>query len=254
MILSRFRYLLCVLLLLACSPDYIVESVDDVVSMSVVDIISLKSLYQGSCELITQSIVVEGIIVANDMMGEFGDQIFIEDSTGGVAVACEVDYLDFGYGSYVRVICSGLWISNYGGKIEIGARPSSGDSVDVIDEDNVDLYLVAMGDSSEPTPRSRTISELSAADIATLVAIKGLTFIIEDGAEQFCDRDIDTGRAVTTYRTAIDSEGHEIRLLFLYSCDYADVALPTQSVDLCAVVDYISGEFILRVVNYQIFW
>ncbi len=254
MIFCRFRYLLSLLAALSCSPNYIVESGDDLVSESLVDIISLKSLYQGSCEMITPSFVVEGVIVANDMMGEFGDQIFIEDSTGGVTVACEVDYLDFGYGSRVRVICSGLWISNYGGKIEIGARPSSGDSVDVIDEESAELYLVPLDEFEEPIPHTRTIGELSAADISTLVAIKGLTFIIEDGAEQFCDRDIDTGRAVTTYRTVIDSEGHEIRLLFLYSCDYADVALPTQSVDLCAIVDYINGEFILRVVNYQIFW
>ncbi len=227
---------------------------EDIQSQSLVDISYLKSLYQGECELITESIVVEGYITANDLMGEFPDVVYIQDSSAGIEVAVESDIEKYSYGTHLRVVCCGLWLSNFGGKIQIGMRPVSGDSVEPIDEDSAELYLSTTDEVTTPAPQEVTITSLSASHISTYVVIKDLSFIIEEGSELYCDKSIDTGRSTTSYRTAQDSEGNTIKLLFMYSCDYADVALPTQPVDICAIVDYSGGEYLLRVVYYQIFW
>ncbi|MFR9648859.1 MAG: DUF5689 domain-containing protein [Rikenellaceae bacterium] len=253
MTLSRYRYVLVLLLLVGCTPSYMVDE-DDVQGESLVDILYLKSLYQGACEVITESVVIEGYITANDLMGEFPDILYIQDSTAGVEIAVDSDFRKYGYGTHLRVVCSGLWLSNFGGKIQIGMRPVSGDSVDVIDEDSAELYLSTTEDITSPTPQSVTINTLTASHISTYVVIEDLSFIVEDGATTYCDKSAETGRSTTTYRTAKDGEGNTIKLLFMYSCDYADVALPTQPVDVCAIVDYSGGEYILRVVYYQIFW
>lgn len=242
------------ILIIACTPKQTIDDTDSIQQHNIVDISYLKTLYQGSCEMITESIIIEGQIIANNVMGEFGDLISLEDDTGGVAVACEVDPIEYCYGRVVRLLCSGLWISRYGGKIEIGATPTSSDNVEAIASEDLSNYFTLTEDISEPTANIITIDELSAIHISTLVKLEDLSFVIEEGCEQYCNFSQSTGRNTTSYRTVVDSSGQSIRLLFLYSCDYANLAIPTTPVTIYAIVDYVSGEYLLRVVNFQIFY
>ncbi len=253
LIKTTIRYYIA-MLIIACTPKQTIDNTDYIQQQSIVDISYLKTLYQGSCEMITENIVIEGQIIANNMMGEFGDLISIEDNTGGVAVACEVNPIEYCYGRVVKLLCCGLWISRYDGKIEIGATPTSSNNVEAIASESLSTYFALTEDISEPTAQSITIDELSAIHISTLVKLEDLSFVIEEGCEQYCDKLESTGRNTTSYRTVVDSSGQSIRLLFLYSCDYADLTIPTTPVTIYAIVDYVSGEYLLRVVNFQIFY
>ncbi len=254
MISLQFRFtLLTLVATFACTPKESSTQEQDIQEQSVVSVNYLKTLYSGACEEITENIIIEGQIVANDMMGEFGDVIYLQDESGGVAINCEVEAADYPYGSYLRVVCNGLWLSQYGGKIELGAKPTDSSSVEVIESDDISQFFTPLERTEEPTARLVTIPVLAAEYISTLVKIEQLSFVIDSDDEQYCQRSSETGRAVTTIRTATDADNNSIQLLFLYSCDYGDVAMATTAVDIYAILDFSSGEYTLRVVNFQIF-
>lgn len=85
----------------------------------------LKSLCDGrNSVVVTQEITVQGYVAANDRYGEFTKSLVIEDATGGITVAADLesvaDVCPFGYVATLR--CHGLVLCDYGGKIQIG-RP-----------------------------------------------------------------------------------------------------------------------------------
>ena len=86
----------------------------------------LKSLCDGrNSVVVTQEITVQGYVAANDRYGEFTKSLVIEDATGGITVAADLesvaDVCPFGYVATLR--CHGLVLCDYGGKIQIGVAP-----------------------------------------------------------------------------------------------------------------------------------
>jgi hypothetical protein len=79
--------------------------------------------------LITNDIVLSGIVTANDIAGNFYKQIMIQDSSSGIAVLIEKNGLfnDFPVGRKVYLRCKGLYIGDYGKFKQIGYA---------LDEDN----------------------------------------------------------------------------------------------------------------------
>ena len=85
----------------------------------------LKSLCDGrNSVVVTQEITVQGYVAANDRYGEFTKSLVIEDATGGITVAADLesvaDVCPFGYVATLR--CHGLVLCDYGGKIQIDTR------------------------------------------------------------------------------------------------------------------------------------
>ena len=72
--------------------------------------------------LITQNIIIEGIIVGNDESGNIYKKFFLQDKTGGIDV--EIDqtnlYTYFKIGQRVFIECKGLYLGLYGGALELG--------------------------------------------------------------------------------------------------------------------------------------
>jgi hypothetical protein len=72
--------------------------------------------------LITQDIVIKGIVTANDESGNIYKKFFIQDSTAGIDVEIDASnlYTAFKVGQRVFIECKGLYLGLYGGALELG--------------------------------------------------------------------------------------------------------------------------------------
>ncbi|MFN8245918.1 MAG: DUF5689 domain-containing protein, partial [Ferruginibacter sp.] len=96
---------------------------DLVANMSIADLKALHSIPRNY-DIITQDIIISGIVVANDKSGNFYKQLFIQDTTGAIQLLVDATSL---YGSYpvgrrVFVRCNGLCISDYNNTIQLGVK------------------------------------------------------------------------------------------------------------------------------------
>jgi hypothetical protein len=94
----------------------------------------LKEMYTGTPKEITQDLIIYGIVNADDRSGNLYKQIIIQDSTSGIAVLLGRAslYTDFPVGRKVYIRCKGLYLGEYNGFVQLGAKPSnSGDLSDI---------------------------------------------------------------------------------------------------------------------------
>lgn len=93
----------------------------------------LKTLYptnSGDIKLITDDIIIRGVVVGNDRTGNIYKSIYIQDYTGTLAtssgIQVDIDatglYNIFPVGREVFILCKGLYISNISNMIHLGTR------------------------------------------------------------------------------------------------------------------------------------
>ena len=85
---------------------------------------TLEKLYLNHPDtmLITQDIILEGIITANDESGNIYKKIYVQDNTAGIDVEIDATnmYTLFKVGQRVFIECKGLYLGRYGGALELG--------------------------------------------------------------------------------------------------------------------------------------
>ena len=84
---------------------------------------ALKAMHvSGGFEAITTDITISGVVVADDKSGNFYKELYIQDATGGVALELDATNLYTAYpiGRRIYVKLKGLYLSDYGGMIQIG--------------------------------------------------------------------------------------------------------------------------------------
>lgn len=219
-----------------------------------VSIAHLKTMAKSASTAIVDDISIEGYVVANDLFGEYYKSIIVSDASGGIEVSVDLQRTatEFPISARVVIHCSGLAIGSNAGRLVLGAQPESEYTVDRISADDISRYILVDTDNPrevEPTPL--VINELTAAHIGNYVVIKTLNFGDQIG-KTWCERDPLTGKHITTQRTAYDSEGQEIGIRIISTCDYRDEAIPAGEGDLYGVVECYNGEYSLRIVNHGI--
>lgn len=225
---------------------------------SVVSIASLRDSQTNSRSvLITDNIIIEGVITANNEYGEFYNYLIIEDQSAALKIMCEMDdnYCQYPFGQAVSVNCSGLYLINHYGSIILGAEPTGEYTLDYIAQDRVGQYIKLAEQSAtplEPTPIE--IEQLTPLDIYRYVRLEQITLSNNEGVSSFCARDSESGRCVDTTHTITDESGNTIELFVDQWCSYADAELPTELCDIAAIVNYYDGSYSLTITNcdYQI--
>lgn len=92
-------------------------------------IAAFKAKYAGvAATQITDNDVISGIIVANDVSGNFYKELTIMDSTGGLKVAINQGdlYTQFRLGQRVYIECKDLYVGKYGGYMQLGGPYNTG--------------------------------------------------------------------------------------------------------------------------------
>ena len=234
-------------LFIACSNR---SNDDDIASGSQeVSIAHLKSLCKGDHYRIVNDYTVRGVVVATDWLGELNKSAIIVDESGGLEFA--IDSRDISEHlpiySEVTILCDGMMLARIGGKIELGAVPTGDFPLDNIDDEMFDRYIRVVGVCEDFAPTTKRISEISVADISTIIRFDNLRLCSEEQGLKWCDA-VD-GKPITTYRTFVDSEGNTIDIRTLPSCTYALEDIPQNEITVIGVVDYSDNRYYLRIVN-----
>lgn len=204
--------------------------------------------------LITENIIVEGLVVANDAFGEFSYKLIIQDQSGGVEILCRDErlYTSYPIGARVHVSCNGLYLSSYNGVVRLGGAPSADYSMGYLTPFEMSMHMSVDGFESLPAPEMLGADDISFEHISTLVGLDSVT--IESDYDTFCALDESTGKPVHTTHRVVDSKGDSITLRVNKNALYAKAPIPSGMGLIYCVVDYIDDDFALVVTNSSLFF
>jgi hypothetical protein len=186
---------------------------------------TLVKMYGGHPDtmLITQDIVIKGIIVGNDESGNIYKKFYLQDETGGIDVEIDATnlYTLFKLGQRVYIECKGLYLGTYGGALELGypfngsiGRMPAAIAAEHIFRDSLP--------GKKPVPI--VIDPVSGGPFAKyvnmLVAIEKVRF--PDAGKPFVTGGVTTSRPVgNADGTALSMDGYSV---ILYNSSYATFA------------------------------
>ena len=170
-------------------------------------IAQFKTLYCGGSRgnaldsinpmLLKDSLILSGIVNADDKSGNIYKTIIFQDTTGGLQIVADVSdlYNTYPVGTRIFVKCKGLYLYNYSGTLELGSyidytkpQPSLGGIPSV----NLSTYVVKGQTGLTVTPRHWTLFNLNNAadqlyDQSTLIQIDDVEFQASDTSKTYAD-------------------------------------------------------------------
>ncbi len=236
----RYPFIFLLSFLLSCSPSPAKVISEDANSTSPSgvnrSIAYLKSLYMGSLSPIVENCVIKGVVTGNDLWGEFVGSLIVEDDSGGIEIAVDLDNVAINYpvGSQVTLLCDGLYLGYNYGTLIIGSKPSVEEVVGDISESQLALRLSCSGDVLPAIPTMTTIDQLCDEMNLRYLFLERLEFASE--STSYCDRDPETGRLISTTHRLIDEYGAVVNLFVPYTVEYGDVELPSSLVSISAIL------------------
>jgi hypothetical protein len=167
---SRFLIPIMIVAMVSCNrkfdapPDYATLSIQANTTIQ-----ALKAMHtSGGFDSISTDIIISGIVSADDKSGNIYKTIYLQDSTGGIAVLLNRSYLygDYPVGRELFIKCKGLWLSEYGKCIQLGYIDESipGNPASTgIPGSLLDAYLIKGTLGNTVIPKIVTIAQLNSA-------------------------------------------------------------------------------------------
>lgn len=142
-------------------------------------IADFKSLPQG--EVITDDIIISGVVCMDDRSGNYYKKIVIQDATGGIEVLIDQTnlYTDYPVGRKVYIRCKGLYLGSYNELPQLGNAPDDQGSLTQINGTMVGDYIVKANFPNPIKVDTFSYSDLTSIEdsrVNTLVAIRDAQF------------------------------------------------------------------------------
>ena len=138
---------------------------------------------QTTAGVVTEDVVISGVVIMDDKSGNYNRKIVIQDSSGGIEVLIDQDnlYNDYPVGRKVYLKCKGLFIAMPGLNPQLGYAPGANGNLAGIPAVLTDQYIVKGNYPELLIPDTVTLAMLAMPDKAkehlnTLVAIKEVQF------------------------------------------------------------------------------
>jgi hypothetical protein len=137
--------------------------------------------------LITDSLVIEGIVVSSDEAGNFFKQLIIQDDSAGIELRIELSnlYAEYPVGRKVWVKCKDLYVGDYEGNHQLTIN----DAGDRIPEGMLSKFLVGGPKDQTVTPQSVSILDIknSTRYRNMLVELNNVQFASADSGQTYAD-------------------------------------------------------------------
>jgi hypothetical protein len=119
----------------------------------------------GLFNQITTDIIITGTVVGNDKSGNIYKEIYLQDSTAGIAVQLDATglYNSYPLGREIFILCKGLYIANESGMLKLCVRAVSNGtpSVSGIPSGVIDNYVKRGKVNAPLAPKVVTLSQLN---------------------------------------------------------------------------------------------
>src|SRR5437868_4598481 len=175
----------------------------------------IKTLADTTIKLITDDLVISGIINSDDRSGNIYKTIIFQDTTAGILINVDMSnfYALFPTGRKIFVKCKGLYISKVHGGVQLGALDSSGTqpALGRVPQSLVDTYILRGVWGQTVTPKVVSVSSLANFNSAyenELVTFNNVEFIAADTSKDFANAPLQS--SVT--RTIEDCYGNQLEI------------------------------------------
>jgi hypothetical protein len=123
----------------------------------------------GAYDVITDDIIISGVVIADDKAGNLYKQLFIRDSSGALQIILDAASL---YGNYpvgrkIFIKCKGLCISDYNRMMQLGikATVSGAPSVQGIPSNMISNYVIGGSLNNPAAPKLVTFADLGGSSV-----------------------------------------------------------------------------------------
>ena len=184
-----------------------------------ITIAGLKAMYTGGNMQITDSLIVEAVVVGDDKSGNLYKTLAIEDSTGGIALTINGSnlYTNYPVGRRLFIKLKGLYLVTYKGLYEIVAAVNPDGSFTGIPPTIAVNYIFPGKWGINVAPKVVAINQLGDAYQSELIEIDNAEFAVADQNQPYANATTQTSLA----HTLKDCSGNSV---VVYTSGYADFA------------------------------
>ena len=137
--------------------------------------------------LISDSLVIEGIVVSSDEAGNFFKQLIIQDDSAGIELRIEMSnlYTDYPVGRKVWVKCKDLYVGDYEGNHQLTIN----DAGDRIPEGMLSKFLIGGPKDQPVVPKAVSILDIKSTTKYRnmLVELDNVQFATADSGQTYAD-------------------------------------------------------------------
>ena len=189
---------------------------------------SLLDLWvSGQNKLISEDLVLDAVVVADDESGNFYKSIVIQDETGGLTVRIEANnvYSILPVGRQVYIRAKGLYLGDYNGLIQLGYGDDDGDLLTIpfnLINDSDEAVIVPGERDQTVVAATSTINGLNSSHLSTLIVLEDVQFSSSELGSTYADG----VNQQTENRTIEDCDGNTIIVRTSGFSDFASEVIP----------------------------
>jgi hypothetical protein len=212
-------------------------------------IAAFKAKYAGvAVTQITDDDVISGIVVANDISGNFYKELTIMDSTGGLKVAINQGdlYTQFRLGQQVFIECKDLYVGKYGGYMQLGGPYNTG--IGQMTWEVAQAHVFRDGwpepDNALLTPEVVSMNTVAAeANLGKLITLENVFFAT--GGTEVCAPVATDGSTQTVSKTlsSTDFPGKTLVVRLSSASDFANKTLPAGNGNLTGILSVYNNTY-----------
>ncbi|MBL0913728.1 MAG: hypothetical protein IBJ09_15285 [Bacteroidia bacterium] len=184
-------------------------------------IADIKAMYSGTSVEFTDSMIISGIVNADDKSGNFYKVITMQDQSAGIAIRVDGNSLFNNYpvGRRIYIKLQGLVMGEYNGLIQLGGARTSGSTTEVepIPQPLLDNFIIKGSLNNPLTPQVVTIGQLNNSMQNMLIRLDSVQFSAGDTNKTYAN-------AVTQQSVNLTVQNCTQQSVILRNSGYADFA------------------------------
>lgn len=210
-----------------------------------------KALFINDTIRITDDIIIGGYVVSNDKEGNFYKELYLQDTSAGIAIMLDDSYLytRFKEGQLVYIKCKGLYLGKDGGGVlKLGSLYTENGNISfgrIQGRSFIDAHLIASCTNKPIEAKKIKISDINDNMLHQLIYIDSVQFIDEDIIQTYADGI----NKVSMSRTILDKKGNKVVLYNSGYAAFANDSLPKLNGRIYAVLGKYSGTYQLLIRN-----
>ena len=199
--------------------------------------------------LITDSIVISGVVVSTDEFGSCYKEIYIQDSTGGISIktANSAYFHKYRMGQRVFVNCKDLYLGGYianngsTGWYQLGLWGNGELQYLPTNYDQKHIFRSGIPEAV-PTPKDITnASQITESDFHTLVRLVNCQFVDANGVNTYYDPS--QGYSATSRNLKLQSGSKEVIVRTSQYADFALNILPDGKINVTGILTKYGGDY-----------
>lgn len=198
-------------------------------------IAELKAMYTGARVELTDSILIAGIVAADDKSGNFYKSLVIQDSTAGILIRLDESGLSNSYmiGRKIYIKCTGLYLGAYNGLIQLGGAATVGSptEVDPLPSTLISKFLIKGSLNNPVTALTVTLNQLDNSYQNRLIKLENVQFSPADTGFTYADGVLQLSKNATIQ----DCNGNSILLRNSGYATFANEKVPSGKGTLYAI-------------------